>query len=396
MKRFSIYILSEVLKIFLVALTAFTSISLLVVVIQQLMEQGLGLSAIYAILPYALPIALQYALPATMLFAVCSVYGRVSADNEIIALKGAGIAPIKVISPTLILGFLISPIAVWLNDLAVSWGEQGINKVVMHSIEEIAYRYLSTQGRYSYPNTFSIVVDGIKEDGRELVSPEITVNSFSPPLTISARTGSLRFNPATETLVARLVDCDITQGTRLTAHHPGSFDQAIPLGKGFHNSSSQLRPQQIALRDIGPETSQQLEALRKTKELLAARTAMALTAGRYDWLDDVATHNSLVDLQVGNDRMYRLNREPWRRWASGFSCFFFVWVGVPLAIWMRTADYSTCFGMCFLPTILIFYPFMQLGSDLAKDGSWPPCSVWLGNVILLAIGAWWLRKIHRN
>ncbi len=386
----------EVLKVFVVALIAFTSASLLLVVVNELLDQGLGLFAIYQLLPFALPIALQYALPATILFAVCSVYGRISADNEVMALTASGIAPIKVISPTLVLGFLISPVAVWLNDLAVSWGEQGIEKVVLNSIEEITYRYLSTEGTYSYPNAFSIVVDGIGPDGRELISPEITVNSFSPPMTITARSGSLKFDAATVTLVASLIDCDIVQGSRVMLHHPGELKQEIPLGNGFNSAGARLRPQQIALRNIGPESSKQQDSLRKAKELLAARTAMALTAGRYDWLDDSTTHQSIAELANGNERMYKLNTEPWRRWASGFSCFFFVWVGVPLAIWMRTADYSTCFGMCFLPTILIFYPFMMLGADRAKDGSWPPCSVWLGNIVLLAIGAWWLRKIHRN
>ena len=80
----------------------------------------------------------------------------------------------------------------------------------------------------------------------------------------------------------------------------------------------------------------------------------------------------------------------------GFSCFFFVWLGIPLAINMRSADYWTSFGACFLPILLIYYPLFALGLDRAKNGMWPAYSVWLGNLVLFAFGLWLLRKVYRH
>ncbi len=65
-----------------------------------------------------------FALPATLLFAVCAVYGRIAADNEVLAVKAAGVPPMRIMTPTLIIGFLFSPLAVWMMDLAVSWGRR--------------------------------------------------------------------------------------------------------------------------------------------------------------------------------------------------------------------------------------------------------------------------------
>ena len=67
---------------------------------------------------------------------------------------------------------------------------------------------------------------------------------------------------------------------------------------------------------------------------------------------------------------------------------------MPLAIWCRTADYWSSFGVAFLPILLIYYPLFALGLEQAKDGGWPPYSVWLGNLALSAVGAWYLRKVH--
>jgi lipopolysaccharide export system permease protein len=79
------YILSELLKVFLVTLLGMTLVLLLAVIAQEAIRQGLGLLPILRLVPYFLPNALVYAVPGTILFAVCSVYGRMSADNEIIA-----------------------------------------------------------------------------------------------------------------------------------------------------------------------------------------------------------------------------------------------------------------------------------------------------------------------
>ena len=189
-RRFNLYVLWEVTKLFVIALVAFTTLIMLAGVIQQLVNQGLGARAIFELIPYVLPISMQYALPATVLFAVCSVYGRISADNEILCVTAAGVPPTRIIAPTLIASFVLSLFAVWLNDIAFSWGRPGINRVVMHSIEQVVYGLLSTHGSYNSSRGFSIHVHGIGEDGRELISPTITTipAGSSQPISISART----------------------------------------------------------------------------------------------------------------------------------------------------------------------------------------------------------------
>ena len=100
MRRFNRYVVWEVSKLFTVALVAFTSMIMLAGVVQQLISQGLGPWAVLEMIPYVLPISLQFAIPATLLFAVCSVYGRISADNEILAVMAAGVPPMRFIAPT--------------------------------------------------------------------------------------------------------------------------------------------------------------------------------------------------------------------------------------------------------------------------------------------------------
>ncbi len=353
--------------------------------------------AILEMIPYVLPISLQFAIPATLLFAVCSVYGRVSADNEFLAVMAAGVPPLRFIAPTLIASFFLSLCAVWLNDIAVSWGMPGINRVIMHSVETVAYNYLATQGSYSNDQGFSIHVHGIGPDGRELIRPTITTppHSDGSSAEITAASARLTVDPVAEELQIELID-SIIQSRDWDYKRPGPQSFKVKLSQATKKGTSSGKATEIPMRQIGNEMRNQESQIEQAQELLATRMAMGLAVGKFDWLDDEQAFQSLSSVEIGRNRLQRLNIEPWRRWASGFSCLFFVWVGIPLSIWMRSADHWTSFGACFMPILILFYPAFMFGLDQAKDGVWPPMSVWLGNLILSVAGAWWLRKIYRN
>src|SRR5476651_2048798 len=97
-------ILIELVKIFFLALIALTGIILLAGIISEAMKNGFGPAQILACIPLLLPSLLPYTVPTTTLFATCIVYGRLSADNEILALKAAGAHIVHVIWPAVLLG----------------------------------------------------------------------------------------------------------------------------------------------------------------------------------------------------------------------------------------------------------------------------------------------------
>ncbi len=177
--RLTRYVLIEILKIFTVSLIALTLLILLIGVGRELLRQGLGPLAILQLLPFVLPIALQFSFPATALFSVCCVYGRMAADGEVATVKASGISPLKILQPAFIFAALLSPIAVYVSDLAVSWGRPGIQRVVLMSIEDVTYRYLKNQRYYKYgrnPNRgFSIHVENVS--GRKMIRPTISIHS---------------------------------------------------------------------------------------------------------------------------------------------------------------------------------------------------------------------------
>lgn len=394
MARLYWYIVFEILKVFGITLFAATSLIMLAGVVQQLVAEGLNALAIIQLIPYIIPVALQFTVPVALLFATCSVYGSMSADNEILALKSVGISPGRVIIPTLVLSLLLSPVAVWFSDLAMSWGMPGINRVVMNSIEDVVYRVLRNQHSYSTARGFSIHVQDVQD--RWLIQPTIIIfPENGDAMTISATRGQLKLEPGSESLSIQLENAQWEMGGKVLGSFPGTTEEEIPLNLATRKGTSKKSPAQYSLSEMSSQYSQQEDELRVLEEKLTTLKGLDLMTGRFDKLDTVETFEILGQMSEGKKRLSRLTTEPFRRWALGFSCFFFVWLGIPLSIWMKSADYWTSFGACFLPILLIYYPLFALGFDRAKNGVWPAYSVWLGDVVLFVVGLWFMRKVYR-
>jgi lipopolysaccharide export system permease protein len=151
----------------------------------------------------------------------------------------------------------------------------------------------------------------------------------------------------------------------------------------------------LPLSDIGPESIAQERRSQQAIGKLAAHTGFSLLSARWDEIAGPPGQAIQGQIKASDKRLARLHTEPWRRWAQGFSCFCFVLVGAPLAMLARTADYWTTFGICFLPTLVVYYALFMLGFDQAKAGLWPPYAVWLGNSVLVAIAITLMDRVRR-
>jgi lipopolysaccharide export system permease protein len=394
MRILTSYVLAEVLKVFAVALTALTLMMILVGVVKEARDQGLEPRQVLQIIPYILPDALRYTVPGTILFAVCSVYGRMSGSNEIVALKSLGISPTTILWPVMVLAVLLSLVTVYLNDLAVSWGRSNVRRIVVESVEEIAYSMLRAQRTFSAPK-FSIIVKRV--DDRKLIQPTISfqANGDDPAITLTAEEAELRADTKQMvlTILCRNGNLDITGQGRL--RFQDVLEREVPLDSASPAGEDTILPAWLSMSVIPEHVRLQRIKLRDYGEHRAAKTALELLTGDYAALNGAITRTEHEHVKFQENHLSRLLTEPQRRWSNGFSCLCFVLIGAPMAIWRRNADFLTSFFACFFPILVIYYPLLALGVDQAKAGKLPPCSVWLGNVILVAMGAWLLRKIIR-
>ncbi|HOM16105.1 MAG TPA: LptF/LptG family permease [Thermoguttaceae bacterium] len=394
MPLLSRYVLIELLKVFLLALVAMTMLIVLGGVVREALVQNLPLAQVVRLVPYILPDALRIAIPITLLLAATNVYGRMAGANEVVALKALGISPWPILWPNLLLAAVISFTAVWLNDLAVSWGRSGVQRVIVQSVEQIAYHMLQTQGRYS-SNFFAINVEQVQ--GRTLIGPTISLVSRGtmPRITIRAAEAELSSDCEEGYLRIRLRNGKVDVEGGMSIRFPDEYEQLIPLTQASRAAAANMTPSWLPLRQIQPEVEKQRQRIAKLQQEMTRDAALAMFQGEVDDLADRTWQARWQILQEAQSHLARLLTEPHRRWAAGFSCLCFLWVGAPMAIWLRHRDFLTSFFLCFLPILVVYYPLMIYGVDGAKSGTIPPWSVWIANGVLVLWGGWLLRKVFR-
>ena len=395
MNLLSRYVTFELLKVFLITLSAMTAFMLLVGLVQEAVRENLTPATILNLIPYVVPNALCFAIPGTMLFSTCLVLGRMSAENEIVAIKSMGISPMSVVIPVLVLAFLLSLVTVYLNDLASSWGRKGMYRVVLNSVEKTIYSVLSTQRSYQNGRV-SIVVDDVV--GQELLKPRVQIFD-------SGTGGEVQFQADRARLV---VDADkgklIFAVTNAVGQIPGQningvfpeHDFEIDLSAATRKGERKSNAKDLPLNQMAEATRQQKQEIERESRQMALQAAFQVLGGDLIGLTHARWNQQIFERQANIYQLYRLQTEPWRRWANGFSCLCFVIVAAPLAIYMKKADFWNTFAICFIPILLCYYPLLMYGVGQAKSGDLPPPIVWLGNLVLLGVGWILSKRIMQN
>jgi lipopolysaccharide export system permease protein len=391
MRLLTRYVLFEIVKVFLITLTAMTLFMILVSVTKEAYSQGLGLKQILLILPYVLPEALRFSVPGTILFATCSVYGRMASTNEVVAIKAMGISPLVILVPTFVFAFVLSLACVVLNDVACSWGREGSRRVVIESVEEIIYSKLAQQRHYD-SKQFGINVKRV--DGKRLIRPTFTFSSSddSPPVTITCEEAELRsdLHAATLTIVGLNGTVDVGGAGGFI---PGTFERVLQLDEASRRATKGASD--LPMSQVPGEVKASQDRIAQIQQKMALLASEQMSTGDFSGLAGSQWAADERRLDEERVRLYRLLIEPSRRWANGFSCLCFVLLGAPAGIILRNSDFLTSFFACFLPILLIYYPLLFLGVDQAKLGILPAWSVWIGNAILAVCGAWLMRRVQR-
>ncbi len=136
----------ELARVFLLALVALTGMLVMGGVVAEATQRGLGPMQLLMAIPLLIPSTLPYTLPATTLFATCVVYGRLAHDNEVLAIKAAGIHLWHVIWPAVLLGIIASGITTILSLDVIPTTHHELRTRFISEVEEFLYSTLKREG----------------------------------------------------------------------------------------------------------------------------------------------------------------------------------------------------------------------------------------------------------
>ncbi|MDR0327898.1 MAG: LptF/LptG family permease [Planctomycetaceae bacterium] len=386
------YILRELGLTFLFGFVAFTCLLLIVGLVREASDNHIPLTYIWMMVPFVFAEMSPISLPVSLLLAVTIFFAKMSGNNEVIALKSLGIPPKTFLVPVFVIAFIFSLIAVGINELAITYGRQGISMMLERGAKNMLMEPLKKVHRFerkSDDQLITIIVKGVDEEGR-LIDPKIILKKEA--VTIEARTAEFSIDFKAGFLTATFFDFRATAPEgRIVG---GKRTLEIPLSEILPTRGSNS-PSGMGWFQIINEQKNAAQQIDRQRRIIAAHRAFGAGMGSVDaWATSpiAGAKNNIRGLQTFQNRMAV---ELPRRWATGFCCFFFVWLGAPMAIWMRKSDFFASFFACFVPILILFFPLFIFGLNQAKRGSLPPISVWTADAALGIIGLWFLRQIHR-
>ena len=119
MKILRKYIIKEIIVMFLFSLAIFTFtlvIGNIIRLAELVINRGVDIKLVSRLFLYLIPFLLSYTIPMCILTGVLLVFGRLSGDNEIIAIRASGINIYRLSVPLLMVGLLFSLFSIVLAD----------------------------------------------------------------------------------------------------------------------------------------------------------------------------------------------------------------------------------------------------------------------------------------
>lgn len=393
----------ELVKVFLMSLGTVTGLLVTVPLFQQAAQLGLSIRQVFEAIPLFIPNMLPYTIPATTLFASCVVYGRIAHDNEVVAIKGAGVHLFNILKPALLLGAITTVVTASLYHTVIPLSQQMLYKQLLDDPEELLYNMLRRDRCLRHPNMpYVIYVKDVQ--GKRLIDVVLKKRAkvkdpktgqevfFGYDFTARAREAHLRVDAADGKLYLdpdRFVIYD--KNTSGTTASTGPFQMELPEGL---NGKDKVRISALTWEDLPVR----LAALREELEIVEERRETmrkSAEAVPYPELRAAAQKEDRVfqfQLETLRRSIRNTEGEFYQRPALAVGCLLFALLGCPVGIWANRSDYLSTFVICFLPALFIYYPLQFAGGGLSRDGKVPLWfGYWMANIAigLIAIALNW-------
>ena len=313
---------------------------------------------------YVLPFSLIFTIPWGLLTAVLLVFGRLSADNELIALRSNGVSITRICIPLAALAIICTAICLWLNVQVAPAAQEKLRSTIF----DLATRnpmalFGSDQVIDQFPGR-KIYVG--KKEGNKLDNIIVfEMNKDAVPMRVTyARTGMLEADLPNKQILMHLYNARYQQRDEKDPSDLRKMRDGINMAEGT--------------LPIG------LEELYEKEKKQPSRSALSL-------------EQLLDQLRRGDKRERSASRtEINKRFAFPFSCLAFALIAVPLGVTAHRRETSIGFAMGLMVAIAYFL-FVIIADTLRGNPKLhPELLVWFPNVLFLVLGAFLFRRLSKQ
>jgi len=418
-RRFSIirgYSAEEFLYSFLVCFLFFFAVffvNQILLMAEEILSKKAPLREVLLLLVYSMPSVIAMAFPFASLVGALMSSGRMSSDNEFLAMMAAGIPPRKAFMPFVVLGLGFSILSFVMNDYFLPLGTMEFSKLYRRLLASTPALELKPWSVKRYGDV--TVVTG-ETEGAELRDLLIFDQAGGSARVISAGRATimsaaggvlLKLDEVWEQTVKR------DEPDRFEWAKASSMEYRIAVGDA-NDLGSSMGPQNMASADLtkviaDKESAFGARASRRRDDAERARRALA-DAYDGELESGIAWANAAerlsprlgalrsLEAPLPPDRSLQIyNLEYFKKFSIPFGALCFVVLAFPLGLTARKAGKAVGFGLGLLISVA-YWALLLGGQTLGTRLSFPPFwAMWAPNIIVVTAGAaLWLSRARRG
>lgn len=350
------YILRQVIVTTLFAVIALSAVLVVGNILQRLLNllvnRDIPLEEAAKFIGYLLPFSLTFTIPWGFLTAVLLVIGRLSADNEITALRSLGFSMQRLFFPLLLLGVFFSGVSFWLNGYLAPHAQGELVKLPFNlATKTPGVLFESDHVITEFPGR-KIYVGKKEADGSLSNVTVFETDGGQPIRIIFAKRGILRPDPVAMQLVLVLQQSQIEEWTE-----PGN-PRSVRAGITIEDADAVVPLDELYERahKKGGVGTMQMPELRMA-------------------LHSPDTENVTV-----------VRTEINRRMSVSLGCLAFALVAIPLGITAQRKETSIGFGISLIVAFTYFIFIIAADNFRENAAMMPHLLMWIPNVLFLTIG----------
>jgi len=333
-------------------------------VFELLVDKGLPLMGVLQFILFILPFSLIFTIPWGLLTAVLLVFGRLSADNELVSLRMAGMSLWRICRPVFAIAFALASLSFWINT-SIAPKSQAEMKGKMYDLvtEDPMALFEPNTAIMEFPDHEIFAKERVDNVLKDLTIIQLGKEGH-PARTIHAESAVVVYNREEAKLELALNEAT---GIVRDDEEPKDFNLMEGGGTaGVFNTSIDLSELLEKSRRHSPSTM--------TSSVLAERR--------------------VTDKSLSQNKRNAMRTEIHKRISFSMACLTFVFISIPLGVTAQRRE--TSIGFLLSLVIAIVYFLFIIIADTFRDDAGAYLLMWLPNVIFIGLGLFLFFRLSRK
>ena len=338
---------------------------------QLLGDTQFPISVVAKFIALVIPFSLIFTIPCAFLTGILLVFGRMSADNEMVSLRMTGTPMWRICAPVFVLAAALCTVCFYVN--------VSLAPIAKNSMKRLLYDVMTNdpinlfqEGRVLDKFPDYRIYTGKRKGKDTLENLQIfKLNGSRVEQFIRAKTAVIEVKPGELDFILHLKDANFEN---VVTSEAGVIEKV----DGPHMGATAMK---FPLSDLKGKTERINASMKSTMTL---------------WGEVISGTDSATGLELDKMAKSVALTEVSKRYSFSLACITFALIGIPLGITAQRRETTAGFVLS-LVTALAYYFFILLADMFnEKPSVYPHLLMWLPNILFLGIGGWMFLKLSRK